>query len=169
MVYTRREPPEFTSRDRAPSEGRDRRSGSSVTCPAWLLGLVISANRRAVRLFREYAWLPSFDEITSCWKPAHDRRCRLGMALHRPASAPIFCRGQLGRLASICGKPHIVGMATAKKKKAPSRRSGASKRAVLYRGVKIIPKTGKRSPIAKVIRDGLRTKSEQSHGETAQA
>ena len=65
--------------------------------------------------------------------------------------------------------PHIVVVATATKKKAPSRRSEASKRAVLYRGVKIIPKTGKRSPIAKVIRDGLRTKSEQSHGETAQA
>jgi hypothetical protein len=69
----------------------------------------------------------------------------------------------------MCVKPHIVGMATATKKKVSSRRSDASKRTVLYRGVKIIPKTGKRSPIAKVIRDGLRTKSEQSHGETAQA
>jgi len=66
-------------------------------------------------------------------------------------------------------KPHIVGMATETKKKPRSRRSDASKQAVLYRGVKIISKTGKRSPIAKVIRDGLRTKSEQSHGETAQA
>ena len=62
-----------------------------------------------------------------------------------------------------------MGMVAETKKKAPSRRSDASKRAVLYRGVKIIPKTGKRSLIAKVIRDGLRTKSEQSHGETAQA
>ncbi len=72
-------------------------------------------------------------------------------------------------LASTRMKPHIVGMATETKKKPGSRRSDASKQAVLYRGVKIISKTGKRSPIAKVIRDGLRTKSEQSHGETAQA
>jgi hypothetical protein len=54
------------------------------------------------------------------------------------------------------------------KKKGPSRRSGA-KRVVLYRGVKIIPKTGKRSPIAKAIRDDLRMKSGQSHGEPAEA
>jgi hypothetical protein len=56
-------------------------------------------------------------------------------------------------------------MATAPNMKAASRRSDAPKRAVIYRGVKIIPKTGKRSPIAKVIRDGLRTKSEHSRGE----
>jgi hypothetical protein len=57
-------------------------------------------------------------------------------------------------------------MSTATEKKAGSGRN-APKGAVVYRGVKIIPKTGKRSPIAKVIRDGLRTKSEQSHGETS--
>ena len=60
-------------------------------------------------------------------------------------------------------------MATATKKTAGSRRPDAPKRVVMYRGVKIIPKTGKRSPIAKIIRDGLRTKSERSHGETAEA
>lgn len=59
-------------------------------------------------------------------------------------------------------------MATSTKMKA-SARPNASKRAVVYRGVKIIPKTGKRSPIAKIIRDGLRTTSEQAHGETARA
>jgi len=56
-------------------------------------------------------------------------------------------------------------MATSAKKKATTQPE-ASKPAVMYRGVKIIPKTGKRSPIAKIIRDSLRTKSEQSHGET---
>jgi hypothetical protein len=45
-------------------------------------------------------------------------------------------------------------------KKAGSRRQDSRKRAVLYRGVKIIPKTGKRSPIARIIRDGLRKKSQ---------
>jgi hypothetical protein len=58
-------------------------------------------------------------------------------------------------------------MATATKKKAGTRRPEAPKGALVYRGVKIVPKTGKRSPIARVIRDGLRTKSEQSHGETS--
>jgi hypothetical protein len=62
----------------------------------------------------------------------------------------------------------MVDMATETKKKAQSRDSDARKSSVVYRGVKIIPKTGKRSPIAKIIHDGLRTKSEQSHGETAQ-
>jgi hypothetical protein len=69
------------------------------------------------------------------------------------------------RLASARAKPHIGAMTMATNKKAASRRSDVPKRAVIYRGVKIIPKTGKRSPIAKVIRDGLRTKSEHSRGE----
>ncbi len=85
---------------------------------------------------------------------------------------PLRCRRSpsgTGSLASTRVKPHIVGMVTETKKKLRSRRSDASKQAVLYRGVRIIPKTGKRSPIAKVIRDGLRTESERSRGETARA
>jgi hypothetical protein len=37
-------------------------------------------------------------------------------------------------------------------------------RPVIYRGIKIEPIAGKRSPIARAIRDGLRTKSEKSLG-----
>ncbi len=91
----------------------------------------------------------------------------------RATSTPVGGRGltafakPTGLLASTREKPHIRSMSTATKKKAGSRRRDAPKGAVVYRGVKIIPKTGKRSPIAKVIRDGLRTKSEQSHGETS--
>ncbi len=54
------------------------------------------------------------------------------------------------------------------KKSTRSQRRDAPKRAVFYRGVRIIPMTGKRSPIAKFIRDGLRATSEPSNGETAQ-
>jgi hypothetical protein len=40
-------------------------------------------------------------------------------------------------------------------------------RTVTYRGIKIEPmKAGKRSPLARAIRDGLRTKSEQPRGKS---
>ena len=41
MASKRRTPSGFASRDRTAGEGRDRRSGSSVTCPTWLHGHVI--------------------------------------------------------------------------------------------------------------------------------
>jgi hypothetical protein len=53
-------------------------------------------------------------------------------------------------------------MAPATNKKAGSRRPEAPKETLLYRGVKNVPKTGKRSPIAEIIRDGLRTNFERS-------
>lgn len=54
-------------------------------------------------------------------------------------------------------------MATSVKKNA-SREPGPSAGTVMYRGVKITPMTGKRSPLAEVIRDGLRPKSEPTLG-----
>ena len=54
------------------------------------------------------------------------------------------------------------------KKALPTARS-ATERTVIYRGIKIAPMTGKRSPLAQAIHDGLRTKSERSRGEPAQA
>ncbi len=47
-------------------------------------------------------------------------------------------------------------MTTTAKKKVPSRRSAPAEQPVLYRGIKIVPMTGTRSPLAKAIRDGLR-------------
>jgi hypothetical protein len=89
----------------------------------------------------------------------------LGISLHYPTMRAGLPPRLISQLASAPAKPHIGVMVTATNKKAASRRSDTPKRAVMYRGVKIIPKTGKRSPIAKVIRDGLRTKSEHSRGE----
>jgi hypothetical protein len=40
---------------------------------------------------------------------------------------------------------------------------------VIYRGIKIAPMSGKRSATAQAIRDAVRTKSEQSRGESARA
>ena len=40
---------------------------------------------------------------------------------------------------------------------------------VVYRGVKITPMTGKRSPLAEAIRDGLRSKSGAPLGIRAKA
>jgi hypothetical protein len=61
-------------------------------------------------------------------------------------------------------------MATVAKKRARVRRSAASaERTVVYRGIKIAPIAGTRSPIAKAIREGLRTQSERAIGEPTQA
>jgi hypothetical protein len=54
-------------------------------------------------------------------------------------------------------------------KRLRSRRSGIFEREIVYRGIKIAPMTGKRSPVAKALRDALRLKSEQSRGEPAHA
>lgn len=65
-------------------------------------------------------------------------------------------------------KPHIQPMATTAKKRVRPRRPAVPERTVVYRGIKIAPMTGKRSPLAQAIRDGLRTKSKRSHGEPIQ-
>ena len=45
--------------------------------------------------------------------------------------------------------------------------AGDFERTVIYRGIKIEPlKAGKRSPVARAIRDDLRTKSEQLRGKS---
>ena len=46
--------------------------------------------------------------------------------------------------------------------------AGDFERTVIYRGIKIEPMTaaGRRSPLARAIRDELRTKSEQSRGKS---
>lgn len=61
-------------------------------------------------------------------------------------------------------------MATTMNKKTRTRRPASAERTVIYRGIKIAPMTGRRSPLAQAIRDGLRTrKAEQPRGEPAQA
>lgn len=74
----------------------------------------------------------------------------------------------VGRLALRRRQTHIVTMPAAVKNTVRSRRSAPAERTVTYRGVKIAPMSGKRSPLAQAIRDGLRTKSKQSRGEPAQ-
>ena len=66
-------------------------------------------------------------------------------------------------LALMGEKPHIAGMTIAKR----MARKGKAEREVVYRGIKIAPITGKRSAIAKAIRDALRARSEESRGEPA--
>lgn len=59
-------------------------------------------------------------------------------------------------------------MATIADKKIHTRRSATTERTVIYRGIKIAPMIGRRSPLAKTIRDDLRTQSEQSRGKRPQ-
>ncbi|MDB6102663.1 MAG: hypothetical protein JWO52_2662 [Gammaproteobacteria bacterium] len=58
-------------------------------------------------------------------------------------------------------------MVTAAKKTSRAGSSVKPERAVVYRGIKIAPISGKRSATAQAIRDALRTKSEQSRAEPA--
>ena len=60
-------------------------------------------------------------------------------------------------------------MATVAKKTIRSRQAAGTEKAFTYRGVKIAPAAGRRSPLAKEIRDGLRKMAEQSRGQPAQA
>lgn len=60
-------------------------------------------------------------------------------------------------------------MATMAKPKARARRSAQAEKAFVYRGIKILPATGRRSPLAKAIRDGLRNLPERSRGEHLEA
>ena len=56
---------------------------------------------------------------------------------------------------------------TAKRVAANRRSTTAAERTVVYRGIKIAPIAGKRSPTAQAIRDALRTKPEVAGGEPA--
>jgi Arc/MetJ family transcription regulator len=56
-------------------------------------------------------------------------------------------------------------MVTIAKKAARPRRSGTTDRTIVYRGIKIAPMSGRRSAVAKAIRDALRMKSEQPRAE----
>ncbi|OYY72019.1 hypothetical protein [Sphingomonas sp. 28-63-12] len=60
-------------------------------------------------------------------------------------------------------------MATTAKKKTRARRSAPAEKAFVYRGIKIPPATGRRSPLAQAILDDLRKMYEQPHGEPSQA
>jgi hypothetical protein len=72
------------------------------------------------------------------------------------------------RLAIEASRGHLWYMAITAKKTTASRRSAPSaERPVVYRGIKIAPVAGKRSPVAKAIRDALLTKSESVHGDRA--
>jgi hypothetical protein len=73
------------------------------------------------------------------------------------------------RRARLHGRPGgsiLAVMVTAVKKTGRGRASKMG-RTVVYRGIKIVPMSGKRSATAQAIRDGLRTKSEQLRGESA--
>lgn len=64
---------------------------------------------------------------------------------------------------------HTELMATTAKKKTRARRSAPAEKAFVYRGIKIPPANGRRSPLAQAILDDLRKMSERSRGEPAQA
>lgn len=66
-------------------------------------------------------------------------------------------------------KLHIRAMAKPAKKTPISSHVEAPGRTVIYRGIKIIPMTGKRSALAEAIREGLWSKSERRPGDTAEA
>jgi hypothetical protein len=63
-------------------------------------------------------------------------------------------------------KSHIHPMAATNKKALSQRRSAPAERAVVYRGIKIAPMSGKRSPLARDIRDGLRAMYEKARAES---
>lgn len=77
--------------------------------------------------------------------------------------------GHAVSLVSKGVKTHIGGMATTAKKKTRARRSAPAEKAFVYRGIKIPPANGRRSPLAQAILDDLRKMSERSRGEPAQA
>lgn len=60
-------------------------------------------------------------------------------------------------------------MAQNTEKTGRARNSDRFDRTVVYRGIKIEPMGGKRSPTAEAIRDALRIKSERTRGEPAHA
>ncbi len=68
-------------------------------------------------------------------------------------------------LVSERSKSHIGGMATTEKKATRTRRADPAEKAFVYRGIKIQPVTGRRSPLSKALRDEIRKLAEQSRGE----
>jgi len=60
---------------------------------------------------------------------------------------------------------HIEGMATTAKKTTRARRVAPAEKAFVYRGIKIQPVTGRRSPLSKALRDEIRKLAEQKRGE----
>jgi hypothetical protein len=58
-------------------------------------------------------------------------------------------------------------MARTVKSAGPKRSLTKFERTVVYRGIKVPPIKGRRSPTAQAIRDALRTKSEHPRGESA--
>lgn len=56
-------------------------------------------------------------------------------------------------------------MATTAKKKTRARRVPPAEKAFVYRGIKIQPVTGRRSPLSKALRDEIRKLAEQTRGE----
>ena len=58
-------------------------------------------------------------------------------------------------------------MATAAEKTRRTRHAAPAERTVVYHGIKIEPISGKRSAVARSLREALKLKSEQSRGNTA--
>ena len=56
-------------------------------------------------------------------------------------------------------------MATVSKKVLRKHPARSAERTVVYRGIKIAPMTGKRSKLAKTLRDALQAKSEKPSGQ----
>src|SRR5262249_11483971 len=79
-----------------------------------------------------------------------------------PEATPFAIRLVFGSVQT-----HIVAMAANAKKKIRSQRP--AEKSFVYRGVRILPATGRRSPLAQSIRDGLRAMSEQPRGKRAEA
>lgn len=71
-------------------------------------------------------------------------------------------------LVSGSANAHIGGMATTAKK-TRTRKSAPAEKAFLYRGIKIPPPIGRRSPLAEAIRDDFRKLAEQSRREAEQS
>jgi hypothetical protein len=75
------------------------------------------------------------------------------------------CRLAGFNLASKSVKSHTHPMATTNKTPSRPRRSAPAEPAVVYRGIKIAPMSGKRSSLARDIRDGLRAMYEKARAE----
>lgn len=56
-------------------------------------------------------------------------------------------------------------MATTAKKSTRGRRADPGEEAFVYRGIKIQPVTGRRSPLSRALRDEIRMLAAQSRGE----
>lgn len=76
---------------------------------------------------------------------------------------------QRANLVTTGPEPHIRGMATTAKRPTRVRRADPAEKAFVYRGIKIQPVTGRRSPLSKALRDDICKLAEQSRGEHIQA